>query len=126
MSIKNKQAPGNKQQKLLACVGSYLTLLYNIHCPTGVTRSAQSHLQGAGRTSHPTSHTSTHRCSQPHSHRDSVPAGSPRDNCKCSKCQLTEERAGVQWWGARLATSPWKSISALAVAVQGLTRSAVF
>lgn len=98
MSAKTKQVPGNKQQKLLACVGSYLTLLYNIHCPTGVTRSAQWHLQGAGGTSQPTSHTSTHRCSQTHSHRDGVSAGSPCDNCKCSKCQHTEERAGGQWW----------------------------
>lgn len=102
MSAKNKQVPGNKQQKLLACVGSYLTLLYNIHCPTGGTRSAQLHLQGAGGTSHPTSHTSTHRCSQPHTQGwNPCSAGSPRDNCKCSKCQHTEERAGGQWWGAR-------------------------
>lgn len=32
---------------------------------------------GCRGTSHPTSHTSTHRCSQAHSYRDGVSAGSP-------------------------------------------------
>lgn len=123
MSIKPKPVPGNKQQKLLARIGFYLALLYNIYCLTSVRKTAKSHLCSALQNGRPVPlFTPAPRDAHRHAYTRRVPQQNSfswfHDNWKRSKRQPAEERTGVQWQGTRPTTSPWKSISALAERLQ--------
>lgn len=117
MSIKTKWVSGNKQQKLLAHVGFYLALLYNIYCLTSVTKTAKSHLFSALQNRRPVplfipTPKDAHRHTYTRTMSQNTASSRFHNNSECSKCQHAEERTGVQWQGTHPTTSPRKSLSA--------------
>lgn len=101
MSIKPKPVSGNKQQKLLARIGSYLALLYNIYCLTSVRKTAKSHLCGALQNGRPVplfipAPRDAHRHTYTRTVSQQTAFSRFHDNSKRSKRQPAEERTAVQ------------------------------